>query len=139
MYPHFVSNLSVISTQKNCELTHNYGIIHTCFRFNRVKTAKSINSESQLILTNYRLHVSGCLVNIIWGKVTIGQKRFKTEVGNDQFEFMDINDFLNKVYICIYFFLYEYDILHIYCVIVSVIYGEFINKNLYKLNLYGLE
>jgi hypothetical protein len=34
-----------------------------------------------------RLHVSGCLVNLIWGKVTIGQQKFKTEVGNDQLEF----------------------------------------------------
>jgi len=73
--------------------------------------------------------VSGCLVNIIWGKVTIGQQKFKTEVGNDQLEFTGMNDFLNKVYICVYFFLYEYDILYIYCVIVSIIYGEFMNLN----------
>jgi hypothetical protein len=71
--------------------------------------------------------VSGCLVNLIWGKVTIGQQKFKTEVGNDQLEFTGMIDFLNKVYICVYFFLYEYDILYIYCVIVSIIYGEFIN------------
>ena len=50
----------------------------------------SINSEIQLILTNdrlHKLHVSGCLVNLIWGKVTNGQQKFKTEVGNDQLEF----------------------------------------------------
>jgi hypothetical protein len=99
----------------------------------------SINSEIHLILTNDRLHVSGCLVNLIWGKVTIGQPKFKTEVGNDQLELTGMIDFLNKVYICVYFFLYEYDILYIYCVIVSIIYGEFINQNLYILNIYGLE
>ena len=99
----------------------------------------SINSEIQLILTNDRLHVAGCLVNLIWGKVTIGQQKFKTEVGNDQLEFTGMIDFLNKVYICVYFFLYEYDILYIYCVVVSIIHGEFINQNLYILNIYGLE
>jgi hypothetical protein len=52
----------------------------------------------------YKLHVSGCLVNLIWGKVTIGQQKFKTEVGNDQLEFTGMIDFLNKVYICVYFF-----------------------------------
>ena len=62
-----------------------------------------------------------------------------TKVGNDQLEFTGMIDFLNKVYICVYFFLYEYDILYIYCVIVSIIYGEFINQNLYILNIYGLE
>jgi hypothetical protein len=139
MYPHFVFNLSLISIKKICELTHNYGIIHTYFKVNPVIMTMSINSEIQLILTNDRLHVSGCLVNLIWGKVTIGQQKFKTEVGNDQLEFTGMIDFLNKVYICVYFFLYEYDILYIYCVIVSIIYGEFINQNLYILNIYGLE
>ena len=91
---------------------------------------KSINREIQLISTNDRLHVSGCLVNIIRGKVTIGQHKFKTEVGSDQKEFTGMIYFLDKVYICVYFFLYEYDILYIYCVIVSIIYGEFINLNL---------
>ena len=38
--------------------------------------------------------------------------KFKTEVGNDQLEFTGMIDFLNKVYICVYFFLYEYDILY---------------------------
>jgi hypothetical protein len=56
----------------------------------------------------------------------------KTEVGNDQLEFTGMIDFLNKVYICVYFFLYKYDILYIYCVIVSIIYGAFINQNLYS-------
>jgi hypothetical protein len=73
------------------------------------------------------------LVNLIWGKVTVGQQKFKTEVGNDQLEFTGMIDFLNKVYICVYFFLYEYDILYIYCVIVSIIYGAFINQNVYIL------
>ena len=100
----------------------------TYFKVNPViGMTKSINSEIQLISTNDRLHVTGCLVNIIKGKVTIGQQKFKTEVGNDQIEFTGMISFLNQVYICVYFFLYEYDILYIYCVIVSIIYGEFMN------------
>jgi hypothetical protein len=46
---------------------------------------------------------------LIWGKITICEQKFKTEVGNDQLEFTGMIDFLNKVYICVYFFLYEYD------------------------------
>ena len=79
------------------------------------------------------------LVNLIWGKVTLCEQKFKTEVGNDQLEFTGMIEFLNKIYICVYFFLYEYDILYICCVIVSIIYGEFINQNLFILNIYGLE
>jgi hypothetical protein len=44
------------------------------------------------------------VANLIWGKVTIGQQKIKTEVGNDQLEFTGMIDFLNKVYICVYFF-----------------------------------
>ena len=120
MYPHFVFNLSLISIKKICELTHNYEI-HTYFKVNPVIMTMSINSEIQLILTNDRLHVSGCLVNLIWGKVTIYRStKFKTEVRNDQLKFTGMMDLLNKVYSCVYFFLYEYDILYIYCVIVSI-------------------
>jgi hypothetical protein len=57
MYSHFVFNLSLISIKKICELTHNYGIIHTYFKVNPVIMTMSINSEIQLILTNDRLHV----------------------------------------------------------------------------------
>jgi hypothetical protein len=39
-------------TKKICELTHNYGIIHTYFKVNHVIMTMSINSEIQLILTN---------------------------------------------------------------------------------------
>ena len=107
--------------KKICELTHNYGIIHTYFKVNPVIMTMSINSEIQLILTNDRLHVSGCLVNLLWGKVTIYRStKFKTEVRNDQLKFTGMMDLLNKVYSCVYFFLYEYDILYIYCVIVSI-------------------
>ena len=81
MYPHFVFNLSVISIKKICELTHNYGIIHTYFKVNPVIMTMSINSEIQLILTNDRLHASGCHVNLIWGKVTIGQTNLKQKLG----------------------------------------------------------
>ena len=77
-------NLSVISIKMICELAHNFRIIHTYFKVNHIIMTKSINREIQLISTNDRLHVSGCLVNIIRGKVTIGQQKFKTEVGNDQ-------------------------------------------------------
>jgi ribose/xylose/arabinose/galactoside ABC-type transport system permease subunit len=45
MYPHFVFNLSVISIKEICELTHNYGIIHTYFKVNPVIMTMSINSE----------------------------------------------------------------------------------------------
>jgi hypothetical protein len=44
MYPHFVFNLSVISIKQICELTHNYGIIHTYFKVNSVIMTMSINS-----------------------------------------------------------------------------------------------
>lgn len=132
MCPNFAFNLSVISIKKIGELAHNFRVKHEYFKVNHVTMTKSINRKIQWKSTSDKIHVSDCLVNI-QGKVTTSKQKIKlkTEVGNERLGFTGMMYFFNKVYVSVYFFLYEYDILYNYYEIVDIVNVEFINHNLY--------